>query len=389
MSTSVIIPSRVTTIGNSAFKNCTAITSIILPESVSTIGSDDENTGAFQGCTQLQYVKLPTTNANFTKIYSSTFLGCTSLTSIRTISNIPTTSIIIPTSVTTIGTSAFKNCAAITSIIIPESVSTIGSDIENTGAFQGCTQLQYVKLPTTNANFTKIYSSTFLGCTSLTSIRTISNIPTTSIIIPTSVTTIGTSAFKNCAAITSIIIPESVSTIGSDIENTGAFQGCTQLQYVKLPTTNANFTKIYSSTFLGCTSLTSIRTISNIPTTSIIIPTSVTTIGTSAFKNCAAITSIILPSFASFTTIDAYAFMNCASLRTIRIPNTVTTIGTNAFLGCTSLISVYLSDTTAETLGNLSNELWGIYMELPPNRFFGAPSSVYLYPPEDIYGTAT
>ena len=379
MSTSVIIPSRVTTIGNSAFKDCTSITSIIIPESVSTIGSDDENTGAFQGCTQLQYVKLPTTNANFTKIYSCTFFGCTSLTSIGESNTI--LSIIIPTTVTTIGTSAFKNCTAITSIILPESVSTIGSDNENTGAFQGCTQLQYVKLPTTNANFTKIYSCTFFGCTSLTSIRTISNIPTTSIIIPTTVTTIGTSAFKDCTAITSIIIPESVSTIGSDNENTGAFQGCTQLQYVKLPTTNANFTKIYSCTFFGCTSLTSIRTISNIPTTSIIIPTTVTTIGTNAFKDCTAITSIILPSNASFTTIDAYAFMNCASLTSIRIPNTVTTIGTNAFLGCTSLISVYISETTAQTLGNLGNESWGINMELPPNRFFGAPLSVYLYPP--------
>jgi len=280
------------------------------------------------------------------------------------------TSVIIPSRVTTIGNNAFKDCSKITSIILPESVSTIGSDNVDSGAFQGCTQLQYVKLPTANQSFTKIYSCTFFGCTSLTSIGESKTI--LSIIIPTTVTTIGTNAFKDCSKITSIILPESVSTIGSDNENTGAFQGCTQLQHIKLPTANANFTKISSCTFFGCTSLTSIG--ASKTTLSIKIPNTVTIIGTNAFKDCSAITSIILESNASLTTIENHAFLNCASLTSIMIPNTVTFIASNAFVGCTSLVSIYISNDRARILGGGA---WGSPMNgLPGGYFFGAPNEV-------------
>jgi hypothetical protein len=198
----------------------------------------------------------------------------------------------------------------------------------------------------------------------------------TSIIIPTTVTIIGTNAFKDCSAITSIINPESVSTIGSDNLDSGAFQGCTQLQHVKLPTANPNFTKIYSCTFFGCSSLTSIGESKTI--LSIKIPNTVTTIGTNAFKDCSAITSIILASNASLTTIENYAFLNCASLTSIIIPNTVRAIGPNAFLGCTSLVTIYISNETARILGG---GVWGSPMSgLPGGYFFGAPLEVILSP---------
>jgi hypothetical protein len=201
----------------------------------------------------------------------------------------------------------------------------------------------------------------------------------TSVIIPSRVTTIGNNAFKDCSKIRSIIIPESVSTIGSDNVNSGAFQGCTQLQYVKLPTANLSFTKIYSCTFFGCSSLTSIGELKT--TLSIKIPNTVTIIGTNAFKDCSAITSIIFASNASLTRIEDYAFLNCASLTSIIIPNTVTFIGPNAFLGCTSLVSIYISNDTARTLGNLRNSFWGSPIDnpgLPDGVFFGAPLTVQL-----------
>lgn len=56
----------------------------------------------------------------------------------------------------------------------------------------------------------------FHGCTSLTEV-----------IIPSSVTEIGFSAFKGCVSLTKIIIPKSITTIGHD-----AFHGCTSLTEV-------------------------------------------------------------------------------------------------------------------------------------------------------------
>ena len=51
--------------------------------------------------------------------------------------------------------------------------------------------------------------------------------------------------------------------------------------------------------------------------------------GTSLFKNCKKLESIILPE--GLTTIGSYAFSNCSSLTYVIIPKTVKTIGTSAF----------------------------------------------------------
>ena len=68
----------VTSIGRSAFCNCTDLTSITIPESVATIGGH-----AFESCSGL-------------------------------------TSITIPKSVTSIGISAFRNCYGLTKVIVPD-----------------------------------------------------------------------------------------------------------------------------------------------------------------------------------------------------------------------------------------------------------------------------
>lgn len=100
----------------------------------------------------------------------------------------------------------------------------------------------------------------FSGCSSLTSVA-----------IPNSVTSIGSSAFSGCSSLTSITIPNSVTSIGSD-----AFQGCDNLiqkeggvWYVDkwvvdcdISVTNIilrnNTVGISDSAFYGCSSLTSI-----------------------------------------------------------------------------------------------------------------------------------
>jgi hypothetical protein len=109
---SITIPADVTSIGYSAFDNCTGITSVIIPESVTSIGD-----GMFSGCTSLTSVTIP---EGVTFIGNRAFYDCTNLTSIT-----------IPASVRGIGHSAFAYCTNLTSITIPASVRGIGNSAFN------------------------------------------------------------------------------------------------------------------------------------------------------------------------------------------------------------------------------------------------------------------
>ena len=58
--------------------------------------------------------------------------------------------------------------------------------------------------------------------------------------------------------------------------------------------------------------------------TSIIIPNSVTSIGSDAFRGCTGLTSVTIPD--SVTSIGTCAFYECTSLTDVTIPNSVTSI---------------------------------------------------------------
>lgn len=69
-----IIPNSVTSIGNSAFDNCSSLTSITIPNSVTSIGSY-----AFSGCSGLTSVNIPN---SVTNIGWYAFQGCSGLTKV-------------------------------------------------------------------------------------------------------------------------------------------------------------------------------------------------------------------------------------------------------------------------------------------------------------------
>ena len=75
----------------------------------------------------------------------------------------------------------------------------------------------------------------------------------------------------------------------------------------------------------------------------------VTCIGSSAFWDCAQLTSITIPN--SVTFIDQRAFANCSGLTSITIPNSVTNIGDEAFAGCSGLTSI----TIPNSVSNIGN----------------------------------
>ena len=299
--TSITIPNSVTSIGSSAFSGCTGLTSItvntdntkyhsngnclieterktlILGCKNSVIPSDGTVTSigysAFSDCTGLTSITIPD---SVTSIGNGAFHGCTGLTSV-TIGN----------GVTSIGYSAFSYCTGLTSIIIPDSVTSILSE-----AFSGCTGLTSIQV---SAGNTKYHSqgnclietgskTLVLGCKNsvIPSDGTVTSVGyeafyhctgLTSITIPNSVTSIGYYAFSDCTSLTSITIPNSVTSIGGY-----AFSGCSKLTSV---TIGNGVTSIGYSAFSYCTGLTSIT-----------IPNSVTSIGSGAFYGCTSLTTI-------------------------------------------------------------------------------------------------
>ena len=72
--------------------------------------------------------------------------------------------------------------------------------------------------------------------------------------------------------------------------------------------------------------------------TDLVIPESVTSIGSYAFSGFTTLASIIFTN--NVTTIGNEAFRGCSGLTSITIPESITTIGYEAFLGCTGLNSV-------------------------------------------------
>ncbi|GHU25370.1 hypothetical protein FACS1894164_14500 [Spirochaetia bacterium] len=72
--TTYTIPNSVTTIGNSAFSDCSRLASVSIPNSVESIGSS-----AFWGCSGLTEITIPN---SVTTIGNSAFRGCYSLTSV-------------------------------------------------------------------------------------------------------------------------------------------------------------------------------------------------------------------------------------------------------------------------------------------------------------------
>lgn len=231
----------VTTIRESAFKNCDNLNYIYLLSSslkkiekdafflchglirvymgASAISEIEER--AFYGCSSLTGIYLP---YNVTSIKSETFRGCISLEEVHLTSAIDSIEewafegcralkqINIPNSVSYIGDCAFENCSSLTSIELPDAITSV-----SISAFGKCTKLSLVILPET---LTEIKEAAFYECA-------ISRIN-----IPEAVTMIGASAFSKCANLSEITIPKNVSNIGN-----WGFKGCTNLRkiYIKNP----------------------------------------------------------------------------------------------------------------------------------------------------------
>ncbi len=227
----ITIPEGVTTIGEQIFGKLKAsVAEVIIPETVTAISKD-----AFLRCTALENLTLPSSIESIgDKAFSDTpwlkaKLAESPLLVINDILIDGTTAtgeVVIPDTVKTILSVAFKFNKGITSVTIPEGVERIGA-----GAFQGCSNLTSAQLP---ESLREIGQSAFAdtGLTELT--------------IPEGVKTIGNEAFVNCHDLFEATVKSSNAAIGKD-----AF-GCTST-FVQTGQYSYIFTRLVRDDFtLNC-----------------------------------------------------------------------------------------------------------------------------------------
>ena len=315
--TEVIIPEyyngyKVKRIRSTAFWDCANITSVAIPNSVEFIGDR-----AFYDCANITSVAIPNSVESIGK---SAFYGCTSLKSV-----------IVPDSVTEIGESAFRGCTSLESLTLP----FVGGD-------QKWEDNQYfgfifgsVRYGEVGYDGTENYIPESLKTVVITGGKDIKKNAffecefIESIILPTTIKSIGGSAFSSCYALKGIVIPEGVTSIGS-----GAFDYCISLESLTLP---ESLTSMGEWVFRNCEKLTSVT-----------IPKNVESIGEATFADTLALESIEVASgnTAYYSEgnclVDTVAKKVIAGCKNSVIPEGVTCIGSNAFYGCKGLTGVTL-----------------------------------------------
>ena len=126
------------------------------------------------------------------------------------------------------------------------------------------------------------------------------------------------------------------------------------LTSIHLPKT---LTSIGTSALEGCKKLEEITGISDCKLTSI---------GANAFASCSALKEVDL-SKSSFTALPASAFAKDTALTSVKLPDSLTEIGEKAFVGCGAMEKIDLSNTKLTTIGKNAmaemNDL--MYINLP------------------------
>lgn len=309
----------ITSIGASAFENCTSLEIIELEEGITSI-----NGYAFYGCTSLKELELP---KSLKSIGENAFEGCTSLQKVTAYPKL-----------TSLKNTSFRKCSALTirgyegsyiqeyateKKISFESMGKWGTCgysaewylIDGTLTISGANNMadysETNKAPWTGLNITKIVVEKYISTIGNYAFAGLSEV--TEITLPTTVYEIGDYAFKNCAGLKSVEIPNSLEL---GIISEGMFYGCTSLETIKLPD---NIQKIENLAFANCKSLRSF-----------IVPKDVTQISEGTFLNCESLSNITLRN--EITAIESSAFAGCG-LTEIQLPSGITSIGEEAFAG--------------------------------------------------------
>ena len=351
--TSVIIGSDVTSIGDDAFIGCTDLTSVTIGAGVTSIGDE-----AFMSCTGLTSVTIP---ESVTSIGYEAFRYCTGLTSVT-----------IGEGVTSIGNYAFEGCTSLTEInwnavsvedfdqhenyvfddagTAGEGITvTFGESVQRIPAcvFYWCSDLTSV---TIGNGVTSIGNYAFDWCSGLTEINWNavsvadlgSNVFDTgtagdgiTVTFGDSVEMIPAYAFYSCDGLTSVAIGDSVTSIGRD-----AFKYCENIATV-------NYMGSYTGDVAGWCGITFANAFAN-PLAN----------GANLYIRDKLVNRL---STYNLSKIPDYAFYGCIGISEVIINSTLTSIGESAFENCYKLVEIYNQSSLNITMGSSDNGYIGYY----------------------------
>ena len=211
--------------------------------------------------------------------------------------------------VTAIEHNAFEGNNAITAVTIPSSVSTIGYS-----AFNSCKSLRRVM---DASRVTEMQGFEYTDCTNLTSVT-----------LSGTLQKIGYRSFAG-SALAHLVLPASMREIGSS-----AFEDCHQLRNVQFNTGLQNI-KDHAFKNSGLVFLE--------------LPNDIKEIGEWAFEGCASLKTVQIPP--SVTSLGMGAFYHCIALESVVIPTTLTNFNDRTFNGCRNLSAVYYLGSSCPSLG--------------------------------------
>ncbi len=275
------------------------------------------------------------------------------------------TSIKFPSTTTKIGTQAFYyswNLAG--TINIPASLTSIADY-----AFYGCSSIASFTVANSNTRFSALNGVLFNKIQD--SLFVFPPAKSGSYTIPTTVKHIGASAFESSYNLTSVIIPNTITSIGSY-----AFSYCSGISgALTLPT---SLKKLGDGAFYGCSKLTSVT-----------IPATLTDIGYYCFLESNLVTAFnVISSNPDYTSVDGMlmsknqdTLFSCPPAKTgpITVPSTVKLIGSYAFYNCTKISGTLTIPASVDYIGNYAfynSSLISSFEVNPQNLYFTAENGV-------------
>jgi hypothetical protein len=330
----------------------------------------------FESITTIETIFLPSTIAT---INNRAFFGMTALRQIAVLGTVAVADrVVLPSALTTLGTSVFQNAANIRHVTLPAAITTLPAD-----TFNGATELTTV----VTGNSMTIIGDRAFQSTKLTTFTFANNLTTiganafqgsllTQVVVPNTVVSIGNDAFRSMSALTTITFPSTVPavaplfTLGTNVL-TGAQVLTTINFHIDMLPTAGNRTVRY---FFGGTTAGG----GTIPTTLTTVTLSGgTVLGPSFFSNLTTLVNVTLPN--TLTEIGTLAFDGVTGITALTIPQSVNSIGASAFRAMTGLVQLtFLRETLAATLGLTLFATSSVSAVILPNLFIVVPTEAAL-----------